>query len=213
MNSFHLLKGVSTVVAALGLALGLMAVPALANPPNAEGCHDHQDCLPDDGGGVLQRSQTFTVELIATVSDPDDAITTPDDCIGSSQRKQITDAVFPPGCGTIMVEDTNQALLILWLCQLNLNRRDRPDMNVTMYFTSGIGQVGGTLCVDVVYESLEVDAAFAACVDEEEGATCVTINGSGIALEKTLQPGKGDIVGGGPGGGFSVGTIVFTPVP
>ena len=86
-------------------------------------------------------------------------------------------------------------------------------MNVTMYFTSGLGQEGAALCVEDVYQSLEVGAAF----DEVRcnnlgfaGATCLFIDESGIALEKTLQPGKGDIVGGADG--FSVGTIVWTPV-
>ena len=41
------------LLTALGLALGLAAAPALANPPDANDCHDHKSCggTGDDGGG------------------------------------------------------------------------------------------------------------------------------------------------------------------
>ena len=79
-----------------------------------------------------------------------------------------------------------------------------------MFFTSGQGVVGAALCPDDVYKG-EFNAAFDAgiCEDEEEGATCVTIDGSGLTLEKLHQPDKGTIAD----GEFSVGTIVWTPVP
>ena len=39
----------STVLAA-ALALGLAAAPAMANPPDVDGCHNHKDCPPGGGG-------------------------------------------------------------------------------------------------------------------------------------------------------------------
>ncbi len=53
MNSFHLLKGVSTTVAALGLAVGLMSTPAEAH---CAGKHvgDHPHCAPD--GSITYRA-------------------------------------------------------------------------------------------------------------------------------------------------------------
>ena len=59
MNMAKMTLASTVLAAALGLALGLSAVPALANPPDEEGCHDHKDCPP--GGGPIQ----FTAELIA----------------------------------------------------------------------------------------------------------------------------------------------------
>ena len=42
------------MVAAMGLALGFAAAPALANPPDPNGCYDHKSCdgTGDDGGGA-----------------------------------------------------------------------------------------------------------------------------------------------------------------
>ncbi len=83
-------------------------------------------------------------------------------------------------------------------------------MSVTMFFTSGQGVVGALRCPQDVYKGeflAEFDAGI--CEDEEEDATCVTIiDGSGLTLEKLLQPDKGTLAG----GDFSVGTIVWTPV-
>ncbi len=39
----------TVLVAALGLALGFSAAPALANPPDVDGCHDHKEDCPDGG--------------------------------------------------------------------------------------------------------------------------------------------------------------------
>ena len=81
---------ISTIfVAAFGLALGLMSAPAQAH---CKGKHLVGDeCVHDAEG---ERSQTFDVELIAdgTLG----AIITGENCIGRSQRKQVTDGKFPP---------------------------------------------------------------------------------------------------------------------
>ena len=57
----------STILAVLGLALGLSAAPALADPPNPEGCHvEHKDCPP--GGGDETTSGGKHSALIFTLT-------------------------------------------------------------------------------------------------------------------------------------------------
>lgn len=56
------------VLAALGLALGLAAAPALANPPDANDCHDHKPCGgtgDNGGGGVGPMPVTVTFDDLA----------------------------------------------------------------------------------------------------------------------------------------------------
>ena len=126
---------VSTVVAAvLGLALSFGASPATAH---CKGKHSGNPCNHIDQD---QKSQTFMVELIEDGTNG--AIITGVDCIGSSERKQVTDAVFPPhsnDCDSITLATDPT----LHLCQVNINCPDRPDMNMTFYFTTGEGVEGG----------------------------------------------------------------------
>ncbi len=81
-------------------------------------------------------------------------------------------------------------------------------MTVTIFATSGFGVVGGVLCPGDVYVG-EFDAEFVDCppLGEDEDATCVTIDESGLTLKKLQQPDKGD-----EAGLFSLGNIVWTPV-
>lgn len=56
------------MVAALGLVLGFAAAPALANPPDPNGCHDHRSCGGEDddgGGGVGPTPVTVTFDDLA----------------------------------------------------------------------------------------------------------------------------------------------------
>ena len=56
------------MVAALGLALGFAAAPALANPPDPNGCHDHGSCDGsgnNGGGGVGPMPVTVTFDDLA----------------------------------------------------------------------------------------------------------------------------------------------------
>ncbi len=65
MNAAKVTLTSTVVAAALGLALGLSAVPALAGPPDLQGCHpDHKDeeC-PVNGGG--EDPIVYTAELTA----------------------------------------------------------------------------------------------------------------------------------------------------
>ena len=192
---------VSTVVAAaFGLALSFGASPAKAH---CKGKHLDGDgmCIHVDEG---QRSQTFEVELF------DGSLFT-GDCIGSSERKQVTDAKFPPstvaGCGGLTLEGASE---FFHLCQLNINRPRRLDMNVTFFFTTGVGVEGGALCPNDVYQG-EFLAEFEDPEACEAGNPCVVIiDGSNLDLEKLQQPNKGLSAG---LLDFSVGTIVWTPVP
>jgi len=154
---------VSTVVAAvLGLALGFWATSAEAH---CRGKHLDADgtCIHADQN---QRSQTFMVELIEG-----DVVTTPLLCEGSSKRKKVTDANFPPSTvsdceGLTLLTDPN-----LHLCQVNINNPDRPDMSVTMFFTSGVGVEGGVLCPGDVYVG-EFDAEFVDCPPPRRRPRC-----------------------------------------
>ena len=195
---------VSTVVAAvLGLALSFGASPAEAH---CKGKHADMDC-----DGVAEgRSQTFEVEII------DGSLVT-DDCLGSTKRKQVTDAKFLPvtvdGCAGLTIPIIGG----LHLCQINIIRPDRPNMALGVFFTTGVGVVGGALCPDAdpedVYQG-EFDAQFddlhpRCLAPNPDDATCVTIRDSvQFVLEKTTQPGKGSEVADDE---FSIGTIVWTP--
>lgn len=54
------------MVAAMGLALGFAAAPALANPPDPNGCHDHKSCDGgSDDGGVGPTPVTVTFDDLA----------------------------------------------------------------------------------------------------------------------------------------------------
>ncbi len=67
MNAANMTLVSTVVAAALGLALGLSAVPAMAGPPDAQGCHpDHKDeeC-PVNGGGDGEDPIVYTAELTA----------------------------------------------------------------------------------------------------------------------------------------------------
>ncbi len=67
MNAAKVTLTSTVVAAALGLALGLSAVPALAGPPDAQGCHpNHKDeeC-PVNGGGDGEDPIVYTAELTA----------------------------------------------------------------------------------------------------------------------------------------------------
>ncbi len=185
----------STVVAAVfGLALGFWATSAEAH---CKGKHlVGGQCITHN---VDQRSETFTVELNGG-SIGGSLVT--DGCEGSSRRKQVTDANFPPvdapGCVGLTIEDGLGDIQFLHLCQINLNHKFRIDMTVTIFATSGFGVVGGVLCPNDVYQG-EFNFRF----DEDKcddlvlaDATCVTIiEESPLFLEKTGQPGKGDIAG------------------
>jgi len=63
MNATKFTLTSTVVAAALGLALGLSAVPALAGPPDKDGCHDHKDC--GSGGGDGEDPIVYTAELTA----------------------------------------------------------------------------------------------------------------------------------------------------
>ena len=196
---------ISTIfVAAFGLALGLMSAPAQAHC-RAKHLDNEGNCIPHDVG---QKSETFTVELIDGV-----LVTDPEGCVGRSKRKQVRDATFPPvtvsDCVGLTLVATDQDL---HLCQVSLNRPDRPDMNVIMFFTTGEGVEGGVLCPfadpDAVYQGT-FDARFEDPEACEEGNTCVVIiDQSELDLEKSHQPGKGTSAG----ESFSVGKIVWDPV-
>ena len=84
-------------------------------------------------------------------------------------------------------------------------------MSLTMVFTAGQCVEGGVLCASDVYVG-EFAATFKDCPVDEiyDDATCVTIKeGIGLTLEKLHQPDKGTPAV----GSFSVGTVVWTPVP
>ena len=72
-----------------GLVVGLGAAPAQAHCKGNH--HDGVNCThPDED----QFERHFVVELIEDGRDR--AITTDDNCKGSSKRKRVTDAKFPP---------------------------------------------------------------------------------------------------------------------
>ena len=65
MKTAKIIPTSTLMVAALGLALGLAAAPALANPADSEGCHDHKECVADpspSGGG---KALLFAVKGLA----------------------------------------------------------------------------------------------------------------------------------------------------
>ncbi len=67
MNAANFTLTSTVLAAALGLALGLSAVPALAGPPDVQGCHpDHKDeeC-PVNGGGDGEDPIVYTAQLTA----------------------------------------------------------------------------------------------------------------------------------------------------
>ena len=196
----------STVVAAVfGLALGFWATSAEAH---CKGKHlVGGQCITHN---VDQRSETFTVALIGG------SLETTAVCEGSSRRKQVTDAKFPPvdapGCGGLTIIDgLSGEIPLLHLCQINLNHKFRIDMTVTIFATSGFGVVGGVLCPNVdpaaVYQG-EFPARFFNSDDCKAGNTCVVIiDLPNLTLKKSTQPNKGD-----EAGLFSLGNIVWTPV-
>ncbi len=200
MNAAKVTLTATVVAAVFGLALSFGASPATAH---CKGKHSGNPCNHIDQD---QKSQTFEVELIedGTIG----AIITGVDCIGSSERKQVTHAIFPPvpDCEGLTILNDNPPLT-LHLCQINLNHRFRPVLTVTMFFTSGQGVVGAALCPDAVYQG-EFDASFEDPDVCKAGNTCVVIiDLPELTLKKSQQPDKGD-----EAGQFSLGNIVWTPV-
>ncbi len=198
---------VSTVLAAaFGLALSFGASPATAH---CKGNHDDNGtCIHVDKG---QRSETFTVEIFEGDEIIGEPLFTTAECEGSSRRKQVRDATFPPapGCGGLTIMGGG---LDLHLCQVNINHATRSLIIVTMFFTSGFGVVGGVLCADAdpddVYQG-KFDASFQDPDACEAGDTCTVIINEvlPLTLKKSQQPNKGA-----PAGEFTVDTIVWNPV-
>ena len=200
---------VSTVVAAVfGLALSFGATSAEA--------HCRAKHLDNDGNcithNVDRRSETFTVQIFEGEGEIfGDPLFTTAVCEGSSRRKQVRDATFPPapGCEGLTITDGD---LDLHLCQVNINHATRSLIIVTMFFTSGFGVVGGVLCPnadpDAVYQG-EFDASFEDPDACEAGDTCTVIINEvlPLTLKKSQQPNKGA-----PAGEFTVDTIVWNPV-
>ena len=65
MKTAKIIPTSTLMVAALGLALGLAAAPALANPADSKGCHDHKDCGSGDDsseGGKAFLFQIFNID-------------------------------------------------------------------------------------------------------------------------------------------------------
>ena len=197
----------STVVAAVcSLALGFWATSAEAH---CKGKHlVGGQCITHN---VDQRSETFTVELNG--GSIEGSLVT-NGCEGSSRRKQVTDAKFPPApecTGLTIIDKLPGEIPFLHLCQINLNHKFRIDMTVTIFATSGFGVVGGVLCKnvdpDAVYQG-EFPARFENPDDCKAGNTCVVIiDLPNLTLKKYTQPNKGD-----EAGQFSIGNIVWTSV-
>ncbi len=84
------------------MALGLSAAPALANPPDADGCHDHKPCGP--GGGDDGGTPTIVPTVAQWGGDIDGRATEPRPCVVTSVKTngnngEYTCELHPPSFG------------------------------------------------------------------------------------------------------------------
>lgn len=208
MKTAKMIRASTILAAALGLGLSFGVSPAEAHCKNKH----------LDAGGVCihdieePNPRKFDVEIIGG-----DLGTQSVACLGRSERRQVRDATFPPACPeyTIDNEQTGEPEppANLHLCAANIHRSGRPDMFLQLFFTAGVGVVGGALCPEAVYEGeffAQFDPAHPACATSD--ATCVTLDTQeGLLVEKLKQPNQGAPAG--PIGGFTFRTIVWIPVP
>ena len=212
MNATKMTLTATVLAAALGLALGFAAAPAMADKPDpVTHMHDHSGETGDDAGTQIEVvMECFSGDVGPNVAPCQEGGFT---CEGTTVQMRLDElsADFAQGCNTemtIVLPDSDlPVLLLLSLFRISVKAKGGSGETDIMYFFTTnpdfrIGDIADVYASDRVLADLEED--------EATGVVTLTPLSQNIGpLTKTQQPGKGaETVE-----NVLVGPITYTPVP
>jgi len=205
MNATKFTLTSTILAAAMGLAMGLGAAPALADPPDSEGCHpsEHKPC----GGGGDSDATIYDVFLeFLQVSSPLNEVEL---CRGNTDTLANSELIvnFDVGCSVSITTDVSgESKVDMYLLRLEAKTKGSGDTEVVFVFsdmafvTSG-SNLWRTDRLMVVVDDKDVD-----------GVLILTLFDSfdeGEILTKGHQPDKGTETD----GGVVIGPLTYCPRP